>query len=475
MQQDKIVVGLDIGTTKICALVGRKNEYGKLEIMGMGTAVSDGVQRGIVLNIDKTVEAIKRAIRQAEEQSGIDIGVVNVGIAGQHIKSLQHNGSITRPSGDNEITQDDVNRLTADMYRLVTPPGSQIIHVMPQDYKVDFEGGVTDPVGMAGVRLEGNFHIITAQSSAINNINKCVTKAGLAISDLILEPLASSVSVLSDEEKEAGVALVDIGGGTTDLAVFKDGIIRHAAVLPFGGNVITQDIKQGCNVTPNQAEQLKVKFGKAIAEEASDYEIVSIPGLPNRPPKEVSLKNLAYIIEARMSEIIELVYAEIYRMGLHEHLSAGIVLTGGGSQLQNLEQLTEYLTGLDTRIGYPNQHLGKSKVEAVKSPMHATGVGLVLAGYQAQDERNNARPGYAEEELSSYSYQPAPAAPAPLAAPVIPSFTAAPAPVVPAATVPAAPEEPKAPKGPSKFGSYLGDITRKLKGILIDDFDDKQY
>lgn len=468
MQQDKIVVGLDIGTTKICALVGRKNEYGKLEILGMGKAVSDGVQRGVVLNIDKTVDAIKRAIRQAEEQSGIDIGVVNVGIAGQHIKSLQHNGSITRPSGDNEITQDDVNRLTADMYRLVTPPGSQIIHVMPQDYKVDFEGGVLDPIGMAGVRLEGNFHIITAQSAAINNINKCVTKAGLAIADLILEPLASSVSVLSDEEKEAGVALIDIGGGTTDLAVFKDGIIRHAAVLPFGGNIITQDIKQGCNVTPNQAEQLKVKFGKAIAEEASDYEIVSIPGLPNRPPKEVSLKNLAYIIEARMSEIIELVHAEIYRMGLHEQLSAGIVLTGGGSQLQNLEQLTEYLTGLDTRIGYPNQHLGKGKIEAVKSPMHATGVGLVLAGYQAQDERI-ARPGYGEEEVPAYSYQAA----APVAAPVVPSFAPAP----PAAVQPAAPTPPEAPKPPKeqKGLKFLGDITRKLKGILIDDFDDKQY
>ncbi len=468
MQQDKIVVGLDIGTTKICALVGRKNEYGKLEILGMGKAVSDGVQRGVVLNIDKTVDAIKRAIRQAEEQSGIDIGVVNVGIAGQHIKSLQHNGSITRPSGDNEITQDDVNRLTADMYRLVTPPGSQIIHVMPQDYKVDFEGGVLDPIGMAGVRLEGNFHIITAQSAAINNINKCVTKAGLAIADLILEPLASSVSVLSDEEKEAGVALIDIGGGTTDLAVFKDGIIRHAAVLPFGGNIITQDIKQGCNVTPNQAEQLKVKFGKAIAEEASDYEIVSIPGLPNRPPKEVSLKNLAYIIEARMSEIIELVYAEIYRMGLHEQLSAGIVLTGGGSQLQNLEQLTEYLTGLDTRIGYPNQHLGKGKIEAVKSPMHATGVGLVLAGYQAQDERI-ARPGYGEEEPVPYSYQAA----APVAAPVVPSFAPAP----PAAAQPAVPTPPEAPKPPKeqKGLKFLSDMTRKLKGILIDDFDDKQY
>ena len=468
MQQDKIVVGLDIGTTKICALVGRKNEYGKLEILGMGKAVSEGVQRGLVLNIDKTVDAIKRAIRQAEEQSGIDIGVVNVGIAGQHIKSLQHNGSITRPSADNEITQDDVNRLTADMYRLVTPPGSQIIHVMPQDYKVDFEGGVTDPIGMAGVRLEGNFHIITAQSAAINNINKCVTKAGLAIADLILEPLASSVSVLSDEEKEAGVALIDIGGVTTDLAVFKDGIIRHAAVLPFGGNIITQDIKQGCNVTPNQAEQLKVKFGKAIAEEASDYEIVSIPGLPNRPPKEVSLKNLAYIIEARMSEIVELVYAEIYRMGLQDQLSAGIVLTGGGSQLQNLEQLTEYLTGLDTRIGYPNQHLGKGKIEAVKSPMHATGVGLVLAGYQAEDERQ-ARPGYGEEEVSAYSYQPI----APVAAPVVPSFVPA-APAQAQAAAPTPPAEPKEPKE-QKGLKFLSDMARRLKGVLIDDFDDKQY
>lgn len=245
MQNDKIVVGLDIGTTKVCALVGRKNEFGKLEILGMGKAVSEGVVRGIVSNIDKTVEAIKRAIRQAEEQSGINIGVVNVGIAGQHIKSLQHNGSITRQVTDHEIRVEDVNRLTNDMYRLVTPPGSEIIHVMPQEYKVDYEEGIVDPVGMSGVRLEGNFHIITAQSNAINNINKCVSRAGLEVDQLILEPLASSMSVLSDEEKEAGVALVDIGGGTTDLAIFKDNIIRHTAVLPFGGNIITSDIKHG--------------------------------------------------------------------------------------------------------------------------------------------------------------------------------------------------------------------------------------
>ncbi|QIL77463.1 cell division protein FtsA [Hymenobacter sp. HDW8] len=417
MQNDKIVVGLDIGTTKICVLVGRKNEFGKLEILGMGKAVSEGVVRGIVSNIDKTVDAIKKAIRQAEEQSGINIGVVNVGIAGQHIKSLQHNGSITRASQDSEITVDDVNRLTNDMYRLVTPPGSEIIHVMPQDYKVDYEEGIMDPVGMSGVRLEGNFHIITAQSTAINNINKCVTKAGLEIDNLILEPLASSMSVLSDEEKEAGVALIDIGGGTTDLAIFKDGIIRHAAVLPFGGNIVTSDIKQGCLVMQNQAEQLKVKFGKAIAEEASDYEIVSIPGLRDRAPKEISLKNLAHIIEARMEEIVELVYAEIQRTGHADKLAAGIVLTGGGSQLQNLVQLTEYVTGLDTRIGYPNEHLGKSRIEAVKSPMYATTVGLVLAGYRSIDERVN-RSYEPEEQV----YRPA--APEPrMEMPVAPAAT----------------------------------------------------
>ena len=440
MQNDKIVVGLDIGTTKICALVGRKNEYGKLEILGMGKANSEGVVRGIVSNIDKTVDAIKKAIRQAEEQSGINIGVVNVGIAGQHIKSLQHNGSITRATVDNEITIDDVNRLTNDMYRLVTPPGSEIIHVMPQDYKVDYEEGIMDPVGMSGVRLEGNFHIITAQSNAINNINKCVTRAGLEIENLILEPLASSMSVLSEEEKEAGVALVDIGGGTTDLAIFKDNIIRHAAVLPFGGNIITSDIKQGCMVMQNQAEALKVKFGKAIADEASENEIVSIPGLRDRTPKEISLKNLAYIIEARMEEIIELVYSEIVRSGYANNLAAGIVITGGGAQLQNLVQLAEYLTGMDARIGYPNEHLGKSKIDAVKSPTYATSVGLVLAGYQSLDDRMN-RYMEAREENSVRREENRPAA---------------------------------KNSGSSSGGDFFKKIIDRTKGLLIDDFDDKQ-
>jgi cell division protein FtsA len=387
--EDKIVVGLDIGTTKICAIVGRKNEFGKLEVLGMGKAESDGVIRGIVVNIDKTVNAIEKAIKEAEDQSGINIQVVNVGIAGQHIKSAIHHGSITRNSKDDEITIEDINRLTNDMYRIVIPPGSEIIHVMPQDYVVDYEEGIKDPVGMSGVRLEADFHIITAHTNAINNINKCVRRAGLEIEHLILEPLASSLAVLSEEEKEAGVCLIDIGGGTTDIAIFHDNIIRHTAVIPFGGNSITTDIKQGCMVMQHQAEILKTKFGKAISEEASPNEIVSIPGLRNRTPKEISVKNLAHIIQARMEEIIEMCHAEIITSGYEKRLAGGIVITGGGSQLANLKQLVEFMTGMDARIGYPNEHLGKSKMETVKSPMYATTVGLVLSGFRALDEREN--------------------------------------------------------------------------------------
>jgi len=428
--EHKIIVGLDIGTTKICAIVGRKNEYGKLEILGMGKAISDGVIRGIVTNIDKTVRAIQKAIEEASNQSGIEINVVNVGIAGQHIKSAVHHGGITLDNQDDEITIEDIARLTSDMHRIVTPPGSEIIHVMPQDYIVDYEDGIMDPVGMTGVKLEADFHIITAQTNAINNINKCVKKAGLKIENLILEPLASSLSVLSDEEKEAGVCLVDIGGGTTDVAVFYDNIIRHTAVIPFGGNIITSDIKQGCMVMEHQAELWKTKCGKAIAEEANPNEIVSIPGLRNRPPKEISIKNLAHVIEARMEEIIELVHTEIITSGFHKKLAAGIVVTGGGSQLTNLSQLFEYMTGLDTRIGFPNEHLGKSKVDAAKSPMYATTVGLVLSGFKALDIR--------EARYQEVGY--------------------------------AGKGEKKKMKQGNKFFS---NILEKTRGLLIDDFDDK--
>ena len=387
MEKGKIVVGLDIGTTKICAIVGRKNEYGKLEVLGMGKAESEGVIKGIVTNIDKTVYAIEKAVKEASDMSGIDIGVVNVGIAGQHIRSTIHHGSITRSSNDDEISIEDVSRLTEDMYRIVIPPGSEIIHVMPQDYTVDYEEGIKDPVGMSGVKLEADFHIITAQTSAINNINKCIRRAGLEIDNLILEPLASSLAVLSDEEKEAGVCLIDIGGGTTDIAIFYDNIIRHTAVIPFGGNILTNDIQTGLMVMAKQAEQLKTKFGKAIAEEANPNEIVSIPGIRNRSAKEISVKNLSNIIQARMEEIIEMAHTEIISCGFENRLAGGIVITGGGSQLHSLKHLVEYMTGMDSRIGYPNEHLGKSKLETVKSPMYATAVGLVLAGFRSLDER----------------------------------------------------------------------------------------
>ena len=389
MENEKIIVGLDIGTTKVCVLVGQKTKYDKLAVLGIGQAVSDGVVRGVITNLDKTVAAIKQAVRQAEENSGIDIKVVNVGIAGRHIKSTMHHGSITRETIDEEITVADIDRLTNDMYRILIPPGSEIIHVMPQNYRVDYEEGIKDPVGMTGVKLEADFQIITAQTSAIHNVYKCVKRAGLAIENLILEPLASSLSVLSDEEKEAGVGLIDIGGGTVDIAIFHDSIIRHTAVIPFGGNSITTDIKVGLKVMEYQAELLKTRFGKAIIEEASLQDLISIPGLRNRSPKEVSIHNLACIIEARMEEIIELIHTEIIRSGFHHQLAAGIVITGGGAQLQSLKQLFEYITNLDTRLGYPNEHLGKGKIETAKSPRHATVVGLVLAGFKALDYRED--------------------------------------------------------------------------------------
>ena len=251
----------------------------------------------------------------------------------------------------------------------------------PQEFIVDNEQGIKEPIGMAGVRLEANCHIITGLVTAAKNIYKCVEKAGLKTKDLILEPLASAEAVLTDEEKEAGVVLVDIGGGTTDIAIFQDGIIRHTAVIPFGGNVITEDIKEGCSIIRSQAEQLKVKFGSALSKQTRDNEIVSIPGLRGREPKEISVKNLASIIQARVEEIIEHVYYEIKNSGYEKKLIAGIVVTGGGSQLKNITQLIEYITGMDTRIGYPNEHLGKG-FDEVKSPMYATGVGLVIKGLQ---------------------------------------------------------------------------------------------
>ena len=385
----EVVVGLDIGTTKICAIVGCMNEFGKIEILGMGKTESIGVTRGMVSNIEKTVQSIKIAVQEAADKSGADIKVVNVGIAGQHIRSLQHRGMKTRNSLEEEISHKDIDSIIEDMFKIAMLPGEEIIHVIPQEYIVDSEVGIKDPVGMAGSRLEANCHIITGQVAAAKNIHKCVEKAGLKVEDLILEPLASSEAVLTEEEKEAGIVLVDIGGGTTDIAIFQDGIIRHTAVIPFGGNIITEDIKEGCSIIKNQAELLKVKFGSALANENMENEIVSIPGLRGREPKEISLKNLAHIIQARMEEIIENIHYEIKCSGYEKKLIGGIVITGGGAQLKHLSQLMSYMTGMDTRIGYPNEHLSKGFVDEVKSPLYATAVGLVIKGVQKIRKENS--------------------------------------------------------------------------------------
>ncbi|MGV6861772.1 MAG: cell division protein FtsA [Putridiphycobacter sp.] len=399
---NKIVVGLDIGTTKIACFVGRKTEHGKIEILSMGKAESVGVSRGVVSNIEKTVESIKMAIEEAQNRidGRLIIQEVNVGIAGQHIGSLQHRGMLMRETLDNEISQADIDNLVDDMYKLVMQPGEEIVHVLPQEYIVDNEQDIKNPIGMAGIRLEANFHIITGNMGAAKNISKCVNKAGLKMDEMILEPLASAAAVLSEEEKEAGVVLVDIGGGTTDVAIFQDGIIRHTAVIPFGGNVITEDIKQGCTIMKRQAELLKVKFGSALQSESQDNEVVCVPGLRGREPKEIGLKNLAGIIQARMEEIIEHVYYEIRNSGYEKKLIGGIVVTGGGSQMKHITQLFEFITGMDTRIGYPNEHLAPTtKIENITSPMYATGIGLVIKGY----EKSSGSQAVVEEVVKNHS------------------------------------------------------------------------
>ena len=400
MENNDISVGLDIGTTKIVAMIGRKNEYGKIEILGIGKAKSLGVHRGVVNNITQTIQSIQQAVDEAVAVSGIKIDDAIVGIAGQHIRSLQHSDYITRPNSEEVIDDEDIEKLNNQVHKLVMLPGEEIIHVLPQEYKIDGQAEIREPVGMYGGRLEANFHVVVGQVSSIRNIGRCIKSAGLNLAGITLEPLASADAVLSHEEKEAGVALIDIGGGTTDLAIFKDNMIRHTAVIPFGGNVITEDIKEGCSIIEKQAELLKTKFGSAWPGENKENEIVSIPGLRGRDPKEITLKTLSKIIHARVVEIIEQVYFEIKSYGHEEpkkKLIAGIVLTGGGAQLKHIKQLVEYITGMDTRIGYPNEHIAHDSDDDISSPAFATAVGLLMKGLREKDKKQI---GGAQEEKS---------------------------------------------------------------------------
>ena len=407
--KEQIIVGLDIGTTKICVFVSKLNEHKKLEIIGFGRAESHGVIRGEVFNIDKTTEAIKMAVAQAEAASGVSIKNVYVGIAGKHIRSMQNRAILSRGSDADVITLEEVENLTKDMFKMATNPGEKIIHVIAQEFSVDTEHGIQDPVGMRGNRLEGTFHIITGQISAAQNIERSIIKAGLSMNGLILEPLASAASVLSPDELEAGVALVDIGGGTTDIVIYQDMKVRHTSVIPFGGNIITEDIKSGLGVMRKQAEKLKTDHGSALAIEMNSNDIIIIPGLKGKEAKEVSSKNLANIIEARIEEIFEQVSFEIKQSGFANQLIGGIVLTGGGAQLKHLKQHVEYITGMDTRIGYPVEYIDRNTKADMKSPMYSTSLGLVIMGFDdikniaIEEEEEEVL--QEEEKLAHHSYE----------------------------------------------------------------------
>ncbi|MFO7851135.1 MAG: cell division protein FtsA [Bacteroidota bacterium] len=378
---EQYVAAIDIGTTKIVSIVGKKNPNGKIEILGLSKAPSNGVKRGVVLNIEETVSAIQRTVADVQQRSDIVFTDVFVGIAGQHIKSMKSRGYINRDSVDDEITKDDVFNLSQDMHKIPIEIGEEIIHVIPQNFIVDNETGVKNPIGMCGKRLEANFHIVIGQVASAKNIEKCIRKSGLKVKDLILEPLASSDAVLTDDEKEAGVVLVDIGGGTTDVAVYYDNIIRHTAVIPFGGNVVTRDIKEGCSILQRYAEQLKVQYGSALGDIAPEDKVVAVPGISGRDPKEISFKSLAYIIQSRMEEIIDAVNFEMQSSGYADKISAGVVITGGGAMLKHLPQLVKFKTAMDVRIGYPNEHLAGNSRDEINQPMFSTSVGLIMRGF----------------------------------------------------------------------------------------------
>lgn len=388
--ESPIIVGLDIGTTKIAAIAGRKNEYGKLEILGFGRANSNGVQHGQVLNIDQTIKAIQQALQNCYESNpDLDIKEVYVGIAGHHIKSLQTRGDMVRQDPENEIQRWEIDQLIDNQRKTFIPAGDQIIDVIPQDFHVDNIQYIKDPVGYNGVKVGANFHIITGDRNAIRNINRAVERSSLQTKDLVLQPLASASAVMSDIDMEAGVAILDIGGGTSDLAVFYEGILKHTAVIPFGGENITNDIRLGLGVLKSQAEAMKVQFGSALADEAKSNAYITIPGLKGMPAKEISVKNLAQIIQARMGEILDFVTYHLKQVGLDSRaLNGGIILTGGGAQLKHLIQLTEYTTGLNARIGLPTEHLAPNHIEELRKPVYSTCLGLILKGYSDYEHKH---------------------------------------------------------------------------------------
>jgi len=459
--KDQLVAAIDIGTTKIVAIVGRSDGNGGIEILGLSNTPSTGVKRGVVLNIEETVRAIRTTVDDLEARTGMVLTDVFVGIAGRHIKSKMARGYISRDSHDSEIDHSDIRRLTADMYKLPIDVGEEIIHVIPQTYIVDNESGINNPVGMCGKRLEANFHIVIGQIASARNIERCINKADMELVSLVLEPLASSEAVLTDEEREAGVVLVDIGGGTTDVAIYYDNVIRHTAVIPFGGNMVTADIREGCSILQKHAEDLKIKFGYAIGDIAPENKVVSIPGIAGREPKEISFKNLAYIIQSRMEEILDAVNFEIQNSGFAEKLTAGVVITGGGAMLKNLPQLVKYKTAMDVRLGLPNVHLTGKARDEINQPMYATSVGLIMKGLEFLEESGKTlRFGDRKQEPAAQQPQ------------MNRHFREEKAEVVAEVTVPEEHEEPAPERGSLNFGKKLKKIWEDIIEATDERLDD---
>jgi cell division protein FtsA len=372
-----IVVGLDIGTTKIIALVAKRGENpDSLHILGIGIAESEGLNRGVVVNIEKTVRSINKVIQQAEQQSGIKIENVIVGIAGDHIESFKTRGIIGISSPTQEISEDDVERLLEETKKVSIPSERQIIHVIPQEFYIDGQDGITEPIGMNGVRMEANVHVVTGLKTAIRNLYTCVERAGLKVQDVILEPIASSYSVLSHDEKEVGVALIDIGGGTTDIAIFEENVIRHTSVIGIAGRQVTDDIRKGLGIIHTEAERIKRENGHAFGESIMSDDVIMIPGIAGRNPIEINKSTLCSIIQPRMEEIFEFAMEEIVKSGYADRLGAGIVITGGNTLLNGTDALANEIFGKPIKIGIPAGITYNGLGPEVESPIYSTAVGL---------------------------------------------------------------------------------------------------
>ncbi|MDR1974299.1 MAG: cell division protein FtsA [Bacteroidales bacterium] len=389
--ENNIIVGLDIGTTKIVAVVGERSRNGKYKVLGYGHNPSAGVHRGDVLNIIHTADSITKAVRQASEISGIEIKEVYVGIAGQHIRTFQLEREITRSNPDIEISSAEIREFIKRQYNTAVKPGEKIIHVLPQFFALDNHSDISenDIVGMAGNQLSASFHVVTANEIALRNIYRAVKHAGLSVAGCILEPFASAESVLDSRDRTVGVVLVDIGGGTTDIAIFNEGVLVHTAVIPIAGNMITSDIRNGCSLERDIAEKLKKQFGTIFPEADGDNKIISIPGYRNQPAREISQTSLAGVIKSRVEEILGLVDYEIKNLNIAKPFIGGIVLTGGGSKLNGIISFSDYITGMDSRQGYSNEHLDESPfTEELKDPIFATAIGLLIFGIRDEEEKN---------------------------------------------------------------------------------------